>query len=50
MVQAEEGVLTTEENNGAQPVDIKISHITFAFDNVQLIKLLATRGLMVANA
>lgn len=52
MVQQEQGVLTsaTEEAGHSENLDVKISHITFAFDNVEMIKLLQARGLLITNA
>ena len=40
IVSAEESVLMTDED----PDEIRVSHITFAFNNVPLIKLLQARG------
>lgn len=44
VTQIEEGVLSSEN------VEIKVSNITYAFDNVQLLKLLTTRGNAMTNA
>lgn len=40
----EEGVLSSED------VKIKVTNITYAFDNVVLLKLLALRGMLVTQA
>ena len=44
ITQIETGVLSDAD------VPIRISHITFAFDNVQLLKLLQRRGMLVTVA
>lgn len=49
MVQAEEAVLTTEGNTKGDHAEIKIAHISFAFDNVMMIKLLQSRGMLLTN-